>query len=199
MKRYITSCESEFWQKVFEYEIGYLVSNLQGCRDILSVGCGPAVIEGGLAKQGFSLTGLDVSREVLGHAPDGVRTVAARAEALPFQPDSFDAVIFVASLQFVETYGKVLDQAAVVIRPNGRVIILLLNPESDFFKKKIRDPASYVHRIKHKNLGEIETAASKNFDIQPEYFLSTSGDRVLERADGHRSISRILKGTARGV
>jgi len=175
----------------------YLVTNLQGYQEILSVGCGPAIIEGGLVKHGFSLTGLDVSREALGHAPDGVRTVEARAEAMPFPPNSFDAVIFMASLQFVEEYRKVLNQAAFVMRPGGRVIILLLNPESDLFKRKIRNPVSYVHRIKHKNLKKIEAAASKQFEIRGEYFLSTSGGRVLERADGPRSISYILKGILR--
>ena len=199
MDRYITSCGKEFWQKIFAYELAYLASNLKGCREILSVGCGPAIIEGGLVKHGFNLTGLDVSREALTRAPNGVRTVAARAEELPFLSNSFDAVIFVASLQFVEAYRRVLNQAAFVMRPSGRVIILLLNPGSDFFKRKIRDPDSYVHRAKHKDLKKIEVAAGRHFDIQAEYFLSVSGDRVLERADGTRSISYILKGTAKGI
>ena len=99
MERYITSCGNEFWQKSLGYELAYLVSNLHGCRDILSVGCGPAIIEGGLVKHGFNVTGLDVSREALSHAPDGVRTVEACAEDMPFLSNSFDAVIFVASLQ----------------------------------------------------------------------------------------------------
>ena len=84
MDRYITSCGKEFWQKIFAYELAYLASNLKGCREILSVGCGPAIIEGGLVKHGFNLTGLDVSREALGRAPDDVRTVEACAEKMPF-------------------------------------------------------------------------------------------------------------------
>lgn len=198
MERYITSCRNEFWQKIFRYELAYLVSNLHSCRDILSVGCGPAIIEGGLVKHGFIVTGLDVSREALSHAPDGVKTVEARAEEMPFLHNSFDAVIDVASLQFVEEYRKVLDQAANVLRPNGSVIILLSNPESDFFKRKVSNPDSYVHRIKHKDLKKIEAAANKRFDIQAEYFLSVSDDKVFERADGTRSISYILTGTVKG-
>jgi ubiquinone/menaquinone biosynthesis C-methylase UbiE len=197
MERYITSCGSEFWQKIFIYELAYLVSNLEGCREILSVGCGPAIIEGGLVKHGFNLTGLDVSREALDRAPKGVRTVEARAEEMPFMQNSFDAIIFLASLEFVEEFCKALDQAAFVLRPNGRIIILLLNPESDFFKRKIYNPDSYVHRIKHKGLKKIEAAVNKRFDVQTEYFLSISGDKVLERSDGIHSISYILKGSSR--
>jgi len=78
-KQYLESCRNEFWQKVFQLELEYLVQHMQGCRDVLSVGCGPAIMEGDLAKRGFNLTGLDVSQEALNCAPDQVRTVASRA------------------------------------------------------------------------------------------------------------------------
>jgi hypothetical protein len=73
-KRYIESCRKEFWQKVFQLELEYLIEHLKGCSGVLSVGCGPAIIEGGLAERGFNVTGLDVSQEALncGHAIPGV-------------------------------------------------------------------------------------------------------------------------------
>lgn len=199
MEQYLTSCANGFWQKIFEYELKYLVSNLHSCRNVLSVGCGPAIIEGGLVKHGFRLTGLDVSKEALSRVPCGVGTVVAHAENMPFRPFSFDAVIFVASLQFIEDYVKALRQAAFVLRQDGRIIILLLNPESDFFKRKISDPGSYVNRIKHKDLDTIEAAARKEFDIQTEYFLSASGEAVKEHADGTRSLSYSIRGTLKPV
>ena len=111
-ERYLVSCRNEFWQKVFQLELEYLTQQLKGCRDILGVGCGPAIIEGGLARLGFNITGLDVSQEGLNCAPSGIRTVAARAEDMPFFDSSFDAVTYVASLQFVEDYGKALEKSA---------------------------------------------------------------------------------------
>jgi ubiquinone/menaquinone biosynthesis C-methylase UbiE len=107
-ERYIESCRKEFWQKVFQLELEYLIEHLEGCRDVLSVGCGPAIIEGALAERGFNVTGLDVSQEALNCAPDKVRTVVARAEDMSFPESSFDAVIYVASLQFVDDYRKAL-------------------------------------------------------------------------------------------
>jgi 2-polyprenyl-3-methyl-5-hydroxy-6-metoxy-1,4-benzoquinol methylase len=71
-KQYIESCGKSFWQKVFQIESEYLVEHLKGCRDVLSVGCGPAVIEGELAMHGFNVTGLDVSQRALNCAPDGI-------------------------------------------------------------------------------------------------------------------------------
>jgi ubiquinone/menaquinone biosynthesis C-methylase UbiE len=122
--RYDASCRDELWQEVFRLEREYLVKHLDGCRDILSVGCGPAVIEGGLAERGFRVTGLDISREALSRAPDAVGVVAARAEKMPFQGDSFDAVIFVASLQFIGDFRKAVENSALVLRPTGRNIVM---------------------------------------------------------------------------
>ncbi|MDK2848059.1 MAG: hypothetical protein PWP34_1412 [Desulfuromonadales bacterium] len=50
-KRYFDTCKNEFWQEVFALELDYLTKHLEGCRDILSVGCGPAFLEAELAKR----------------------------------------------------------------------------------------------------------------------------------------------------
>jgi hypothetical protein len=95
IERYLESCRTEFWQGVFRAEFDYLARHLEGSEDILSVGCGPAIIENG-------------SRETLNCSPDRIRTVAARAEDMPFPESSFDAVIFIASLQFIGNYRKAI-------------------------------------------------------------------------------------------
>jgi len=60
--RYIQSCRTDFWKAVFRMEADYLLRRLEGCVDILSVGCGPAFVEGALSERGFRVTGLDISR-----------------------------------------------------------------------------------------------------------------------------------------
>jgi len=127
-KRYLESCRSEFWQKVFQLELKYLVQHLQDCRDILSVGCGPAIMEGGLAGHGFNVIGLGVSQKTLNCAPKQVRTVVSRAEDICFPEHSFDAVIYVAALQFIEDYREALEKSVPVLRPDGRILVMLLNP-----------------------------------------------------------------------
>ncbi|KFO66670.1 hypothetical protein ER57_14410 [Smithella sp. SCADC] len=92
VKRYVEICQEKFWQNIFQFETECLIERLQGCRDILSVGCGPAIIEGRLSGYGFNVTGLDVSAEALKCAPDSIRTFAGSAESMPFAESSFDAV-----------------------------------------------------------------------------------------------------------
>jgi ubiquinone/menaquinone biosynthesis C-methylase UbiE len=194
-KRYIESCRKDFWQEVFRLELGYLVEHLKGCRDILSVGCGPAIIEGELAKCGFNVTGLDVSQEALSCAPDKVRTVAARAEDMSFPANYFDAVIYVVSLQFIDDYRKALEKSASALRPNGKIVVMLLNPESGFFKGKLRDSNSYVYKIRHSGLREIEDILAENCCVQTEYFLGVKGDTIFVSQDATEAVLYIIQGT----
>jgi len=177
-ERYLESCRKEFWRKIFQLELEYLIAHLQGCRDVLSVGCGPAVIEGELAGRGFNVTGLDVSREALNSAPDGIRTVVARAEDMSFPDSSFDAVIYVASLQFVDDFRKAVQRSARVLRPHGRIIVMLLNPQSTYFQSRQRDPNSYISRIKHTDVKAIEDTLARSFSVRSERFLHLEGNEV---------------------
>ena len=91
MEKYLQSCNSEFWQSVFREELNYLLNHLKGTKDILSIGCGQAIIETGLAKYGFNVTGLDISGEALNQTPDNIRKVKGSADKTDF-PDSGELI-----------------------------------------------------------------------------------------------------------
>jgi ubiquinone/menaquinone biosynthesis C-methylase UbiE len=197
--RYMQSCRTEFWQGVFRIELESILQDLVKGEEVLSVGCGPAIIESALSERGFSITGLDVSQEALDCAPDSVRTVVGRAEEMPFPESSFGAAIYVASLQFIEDYRKALEQTARVLRPEGRLIVLLLNPESDFFKRKLRDPNSYVRKIKHTELKGIEEVIAEHFNVHSEYLLGVKGDAIFESRDLTDAVLYIIRGTRKQI
>ncbi|HRU04962.1 MAG TPA: class I SAM-dependent methyltransferase [Candidatus Brocadiia bacterium] len=197
MQRYRRSCQSDFWRSVFAAEKEILVRELGGAREVLSVGCGPAVIESMLTREGFRVTGLDVSQEALALAPDGVRAVAGRAEDMPFPPGSFDAVIYVASLQFIEDYRTAIRKTAETLRPEGRLVVMLLNPASAFFRARAGSPASYVSKVRHTNLAEIEAAVSEWFQTRAEYAVGIDGERVFESKDPAEASLYVVCGTPR--
>ena len=194
MDKYLESCKTEFWKEVFEAELSYILPELEGAKDILSVGCGPAIIEAGLAEHGFNVTGLDISKEALDEAPDGVRTVVGSAESMDFAPLSFDAVIYVASIQFIEGYKEAVEQTARVLRPGGKILAMLLNPESEFFKQKISNTASYVNKIKHIDPKGIENAIAEYFSVQTEFFLGIKGKQVFPTRAPNLAALYVIKG-----
>lgn len=197
MKKYLQSCKTQFWKDVFQAEMDYALRQLEGARDILSVGCGPAIIEAGLAEYGLNITGLDISQEALAQAPDAIRAVAGSAENMSFPESSFDAVIYIASLQFIERYKEAIKQTARVLRSGGKLLIMLLNPQSEFFKKRIANPKSYLSKIRHRNLKEIERAVSKYFTVKTEYFLGIEGERIFQTEDPNIACLYVVNGTCR--
>jgi len=197
MEKYLQSCTTEFWRKVFDAELDYVLRELEGVKDVLSVGCGPAIIEAGLSEHGFNVTGLDISKEALEQAPDSIRTVRGSVENMDFTESSFDAVIYVASIQFIERYKEAIKQSALVLRSGGKLLIMLLNPESEFFKEKAGNSASYINKIKHTNLAEIERTIAERFFVQSEYFLGIKGDKIFQSRNPDLASLYVIKGTSR--
>jgi len=194
MERYLQACKTDFWKEVFKAELGYILQELKGAMDVLSVGCGPAIIETGLSEHGFKVTGLDVSKEALEQAPDSIRTVVGSAENMDFADSCFDAVIYVASLQFIREYKEAIKETTRVLRPKGGILVMLLNPASEFFKEKAGDRRSYVSRIKHTNLKEIERTIAELFFVQTEYFLGIKGTQIFQNRNPKLAVLYIVKG-----
>ena len=102
-----------------------LVAGLAG--DVLEIGCGT----GRMFRHydpGVRLTAIDpddafrplAERRAL-EARCHVRVAAASAMSLPFEAASFDAVVFALVLCSVEDVGRVLSEAARVLRPRGQL------------------------------------------------------------------------------
>jgi ubiquinone/menaquinone biosynthesis C-methylase UbiE len=101
---------------------------------VLEVAPGPGYLSIELARLGFAVTGLDISRTFVDLATalaraEGVRVDFRHGDAaeLPFPDDSFDAVICQAAFKNFARPVAVLDQIHRVLRPGGVVVILDLN------------------------------------------------------------------------
>lgn len=194
-KKYGESCQSEFWQEVFKKETEYLLTELKGYQEILSVGCGPACIERVLQENGFNVVGLDVSKETLEGAPDNIRRVIGSAEEMKFSNATFDAVVYIASLQFINNYEQAIQETARVLKPNGKLIIMLLNPMSIFVETKKSRAESYMNKIKHLHIAPIEGVIRKRFTvIKAEYYLGIKGKHIFESQNPRLAALYIIQG-----
>jgi demethylmenaquinone methyltransferase/2-methoxy-6-polyprenyl-1,4-benzoquinol methylase len=114
----------------------FLVSRVRaGSTDtVLDVATGTAAVAIELAaRYGCSVVGVDQSGEMLAEGrrrveqaglAGRIRLLEARAETLPFEDASFDALTFTYLLRYVDDPGSALRELARVVRPGGSIASL---------------------------------------------------------------------------
>ncbi|OKY78491.1 MAG: SAM-dependent methyltransferase [Candidatus Methanohalarchaeum thermophilum] len=196
MKEYLKSCNSNFWKKVFEKETEYLDKELKHENEILSIGCGPAIIEKGLKEKDYKITALDSSKIATRNSPKDLNTSIGSADNIGFIDNSFDTVIYIVSLQFIENLKKTIQETARILRSDGNLIIMLLNPKSKFFKEKRKQEDSYVNKIRHEKTSKIEEKVKKNFYIKKrEYYLGIKNKKIIETKNPNLAALYIIHAT----
>lgn len=184
-------------KEVLRREAGYVGSVLGKCERIVHVGCGPGFLEE--ATPGLDILGVDVSMEMLYEARKHTSRplVAADGQHLCFKDCACDGVLFVTSLEFIEDCATALKEAWRVLRPGGKLLVLMLNPQSDYFKKRRQRQGSYFSRVRHTDAGEVIALAESLFCVEAEYILGISGTSVLATSDPNLASLCAIRGYKR--
>jgi len=83
-----------------------------------------------LAEEGWKSVVADRSAQMLAHAgAKGLDTVRADATRLPFADETFDAAMLVSMLHHVDDPAEALAEAKRVLRPGGRLAVMLFTRE----------------------------------------------------------------------
>jgi len=103
-----------------------------GPGDCLEIGCGGGVHLPAIAAAGWSVVGLDISRDQLrvaqGRAGVPSRLVLADAARVPFASQAFHAVVTAFIHTDVDDWLAVVSEAARVLRPAGRLVYVGTHP-----------------------------------------------------------------------
>jgi arsenite methyltransferase len=118
---------------------------------ILDVGVGPGFLASELAAMGGKVVGLDISGAMLALARrcctfDGVdvELLVGDCTALPFPDGSFDAVVAVQTLEYVDDVETALHEAARVLRRRGRLLVVETDIESRVWHARDQARASRI-------------------------------------------------------
>ena len=103
---------------------------------VLDLGAGQGVLTPYIVREKALYTGVEISRRLIGlagrrHGRQG-RFLCGDARRLPTVPglsaESFDAVVFLLSIQDMNPLGDVLRSAAWALRAGGRLVMLMTHP-----------------------------------------------------------------------
>lgn len=107
-----------------EAKFPWILDRISKKGTLLDVGCGAGFLTNRMAKEGFQVTGVDLSQESLNVAEryDTTKTakyIKADACHLPFADDSFDVVTTLDFLEHVPNPADVVKECARVLKPGG--------------------------------------------------------------------------------
>ena len=106
-------------------------------KALLDIGCGTGSLTRALTEEGAAVTGIDPGEDALAKARKAVpaaRFESASAESLPFPDGTFDGAVMLNSLHHVPDPAKALTEAARVLRPGSRLVIVEPLASGTFFE-----------------------------------------------------------------
>jgi demethylmenaquinone methyltransferase / 2-methoxy-6-polyprenyl-1,4-benzoquinol methylase len=152
----------------------FLVSRLPRGGHVLDVATGTGLVAAELLRQGFGVTGLDQSPEMLAVAHrrfgDEVELLHASAEALPLDSESFDHLTVTYLFRYVADPGATLAELARVVRPGGLVASLefgvpqgLARPLWDLYVQAVLPLAGRLLRNGWQEVGDFLGGSIRDF------------------------------------
>jgi ubiquinone/menaquinone biosynthesis C-methylase UbiE len=119
---------------------------------VLDAGMGPGRLCAELERRRWTVSGVDVSEEMVATARRRLpgaseRLLVARVEELPFDDATFDAVVATGALEYSDV-GRALAELARVLRPAGAAVVTYPNPHAVYAITKTRVYYPAVRAVK---------------------------------------------------
>lgn len=148
-----------------------LIGTVPPGKELLEIGCGTGWWSSFFSRLGFSVTGVDISSEMVDAAR--VKNIPAAtfqevdAHELPFADNSFSASAAITSLEFMREPPKVMQEMVRCTKSPGGIIYLgLLNPIAKINRKRRNKSDSLYAKARFFTLKEIEEAWSRHGMVQ---------------------------------
>ena len=136
----------------------------------LDVACGTGQLGVQITERGGDAWGIDPSPEMLGvsrwlYPRERIVLVRGIAESLPYRDGSFDRLICQGALDHFVAPQRFMDEAARILRPDGRVVMALANYASLSCRL-----GRVLHQMTDITLGRPPTTGRPYFEPPPDHF-----------------------------
>ncbi len=152
-------------ESVAEEVVNFILTlvNARPDKSFLEPGVGTGLNVLPLIKQGYSVTGIDISQEMLNQlrqklheVPPNLNLIHADASRLPFSNESFDVVLTVHMIHTVDNWKTFLDEIERVLKPKGFYLNAqwVTPPARLEFERYFRDILSKYSKSKNSKLSQ---------------------------------------------
>jgi len=146
----------ESYKRWFETEKEYLIKNIKKNSKVLDIGCGNGRIIKIIAPMTNNIVGIDNERKAVNDSKNNlknypqIRILLSDSKKLPFEDDSFDFVVCMATLVNFGKYKiEALNEMRRVIKKEGYIIIDVFS--DDAFDERIKIYKKFKAPIKQIN------------------------------------------------
>lgn len=156
--------------------LGRLFQNFKG-KKVLDIGCGTGRSIGDLKKIGAEVVAADISEEMLKRAKkkfSDIETVLADICDLPFENESFDAVIAMFLIVHLRNLDEAFSEVYRVIKPGGVFILSNINQRKAPVLK-IGKEEILIHSFYHMPKNVIGALEKNWFKVEEEEYIYEEG------------------------
>ncbi|MBD3380017.1 MAG: methyltransferase domain-containing protein [Candidatus Omnitrophica bacterium] len=151
----------------------------------LEMCCGTGAVSRALKKNGWDMTGIDISPGMVREAAKNIKAMQGNAAKTPFPDGSFGLVVLRQSYFLLSDGPAVLEEVKRVLVPGGRLVISLTVPFSDIDASWLQA----VHKAKQAQMVKFLTAQSLEKEVCQNGFGTVYRQFVTVR----ESVSRWMR------
>jgi ubiquinone/menaquinone biosynthesis C-methylase UbiE len=104
---------------------------------ILDAGCGPGEMAVRLMERGYEVWGLDIAEPMIRHARERCGADRFRVgdiERIPFPDSTFDGVVCLGVLEYLDADARALSEVGRVLKPGGKAVVSTPNAICPFYQ-----------------------------------------------------------------
>ena len=185
-----------FYQKKdYEKEVGFLMNFIKKNDKIIDLGCGTGIHASLISKKGFTVDGLDLSREMLDIAKTRLNSNLYQQSILDINIDKkYDVIIsmfaVINHLKDTNELEKCLSNMKKILDDKGIIIIDLHNPQSSGNKKDSYDNITRIMEWNYDVNSRIEKS-NIYFEIDDKKYSSSHIFRIFSIEEVKKCCDRV--------